>query len=192
VALALIVDGDVALGVLGCPDLTDGFRPEADGRGSLIAAVRGGGTWTQPLVGDSSWRRLTVSTQRDPTHARLLRSVEKSHTNTGRIDKLLAQLGTTAAPIPMDSQAKYAVLAAGGAEILVRFLSPSRPDYHETIWDQAAGSIVIREAGGRVSDLDGRPLDFSHGRTLQRNRGVLATNGHLHEAVLSALRELQD
>ena len=74
----------------------------------------------------------------------------------------------------------------------MRLLSPSRPDYHETIWDQAAGSIVITEAGGRVSDLDGRPLDFSHGRTLKRNRGILATNGHLHEAVLSALRELQD
>jgi 3'(2'), 5'-bisphosphate nucleotidase len=88
----------------------------------------------------------------------------------------------------MDSQAKYAVLAAGGADVLVRLMSPSRPDYKEMIWDQAAGSIVIEEAGGRVSDLDGRALDFSHGRRLERNRGILATNGRLHDTVLKALR----
>ncbi|MEM1305276.1 MAG: inositol monophosphatase family protein, partial [Planctomycetota bacterium] len=95
-----------------------------------------------------------------------------------------------AEPVGMDSQAKYAVLAAGGGEMLVRLLSPARPDYREKIWDQAAGSIVIEEAGGRVTDLDGKRLDFSHGRTLAENRGVLATNGHLHEAALAGLREI--
>ncbi len=88
----------------------------------------------------------------------------------------------------MDSQAKYAVLAAGEGDVLLRLISPSRPDYREKIWDQAAGSIVIEEAGGRITDLDGKPLDFSHGRTLAKNRGILATNGHLHDAVLARLR----
>ena len=69
-------------------------------------------------------------------------------------------------------------------------MSPSRPDYRERIWDQAAGSIVIEEAGGRITDLDGKPLDFSHGRTLAKNRGIVATNGHLHDAVLSGLKAL--
>ena len=36
---------------------------------------------------------------------------------------------------------------------------------------------MIEEAGGRITDLDGKPLDFSHGRTLAKNRGILATNG---------------
>jgi 3'(2'), 5'-bisphosphate nucleotidase len=187
VALGLIRDGKVELGVLGCPDLADGVRPTAGGPGSLIAAARGQGTWVKPLSGDAPWKQLSVSTQRDVTAARLLRSVEKAHTNTDRIGNLLASMGTTAAPIPMDSQAKYAVLAAGGAEVLIRFLSPSRPDYRETIWDQAAGSIVIEEAGGRVTDLDGKALDFSDGRRLLRNRGIVATNGHLHEALLAAI-----
>jgi 3'(2'), 5'-bisphosphate nucleotidase len=90
----------------------------------------------------------------------------------------------------MDSQAKYAVLAAGKGDILLRLLSPSKPGYREKIWDQAAGSIVLEEAGGRISDLDGNPLDFSRGRSLAGNRGVLATNGCLHEAALQALRQL--
>jgi 3'(2'), 5'-bisphosphate nucleotidase len=190
VALGLIHHGEVQLGVLGCPDLADAHRPAPGGPGSLIVAVRGGGTWTQPLHDSGNWSRLAVSTERDVSAARLLRSVEKAHTNTSRIDKLLEALGTTAEPIAMDSQAKYAVLASGGAEVLVRLISPSRPDYVETIWDQAAGSIVITEAGGRVSDLDGKPLDFSQGRRLTRNRGILATNGHLHEKVLSTLQKL--
>ena len=39
----------------------------------------------------------------------------------------------------MDSQAKYAVLAASGGDLLFRLLSPAKPDYRERIWDQAAG-----------------------------------------------------
>jgi 3'(2'), 5'-bisphosphate nucleotidase len=100
------------------------------------------------------------------------------------------KLGVQADPVPMDSQAKYAVLAAGGGDVILRLLSPSRPDYREKVWDQAAGSIVVEEAGGRVSDLDGKPLDFSHGRTLATNRGVLVTNGPLHDAFLAGLKEI--
>ena len=99
-------------------------------------------------------------------------------------------LGITTSPVAMDSQAKYAVLAAGEGDVLLRLISPSRPDYREMIWDQAAGSIVVTEAGGRITDLDNRPLDFTHGRTLAKNRGILATNGPLHDAILAGLRDI--
>ena len=59
--------------------------------------------------------------------------------------------------------------------------------------DEAACQPVVAEigaAGGRVSDLDGRPLEVSAGRYLARSRGIVATNGHLHEAVLAACREV--
>jgi 3'(2'), 5'-bisphosphate nucleotidase len=102
----------------------------------------------------------------------------------------MTELSITAPPVEMDSQAKYAVLASGVGEILLRLLSPSRPDYREKIWDQAAGSIVIEEAGGRITDLEGKDLDFSLGRTLASNRGVLATNGLLHDKLLNALQAM--
>jgi 3'(2'), 5'-bisphosphate nucleotidase len=188
VALGFVRNGRVELGVLGCPELSAARRSDSSGPGSLVVAARGQGTWCQPLDGPDQWQRLTVSTRSEGAAARILRSVEKSHTNVDEIGQLAAQLGTAVAPIGMDSQAKYAVLAAGEGDVLLRLLSPSRPDYREKIWDQAAGSIVVEEAGGRVSDLDGRPLDFAHGRTLAANRGILATNGHLHSAVLTALR----
>jgi HAL2 family 3'(2'),5'-bisphosphate nucleotidase len=194
VALAWIRDGQVELGVLGCPELTDAHHPEPGGSGSLIVAAVGKGAWSQPLVpggkrpGPScKWNRLTVSERSQTATARLLRSVESAHTNTDEIGRLVERLGVAAEPVRMDSQAKYAVLAAGRAEALVRLLSPSQPDYREKIWDQAAGSLVVTEAGGRVTDLDGKQLDFSQGRTLAANRGVLATNCHLHEAFLAGL-----
>ena len=120
----------------------------------------------------------------------MLRSVEAGHTNVGQIGELSERLALRAEPVCLDSQAKYAVLSSGGGELLVRFLSPSKPDYEEKIWDQAAGAIVLEEAGGRITDLAGRRLDFAQGRTLQHNRGVCASNGILHDALLEAIETL--
>jgi fructose-1,6-bisphosphatase/inositol monophosphatase family enzyme len=50
--------------------------------------------------------------------------------------------------------------------------------------------LVTEEAGGRVTDVLGRPLDFSRGRELSDNRGIVATNGLIHERVLEAVREV--
>jgi 3'(2'), 5'-bisphosphate nucleotidase len=189
VALALIVDGEVKVGALGCPELEAAVKSAPGAPGSLVLAVRGEGAWTQSLSSASSaWKQLRVSLINEPASARLLRSVESSHTDVGGIGALVTELSIAAEPVAMDSQAKYAVLAAGGGEILLRLLSPERADYREMIWDQAAGSIIIEEAGGRITDIDGKDLDFTHGRTLADNRGVVATNGLLHDKVLNALR----
>lgn len=48
-------------------------------------------------------------------------------------------------------------------------------------WDYAAGALMIQEAGGRASQLDGSPLKF-HGRST-----ILATNGHIHSALAEVL-----
>ncbi len=189
VALALIVDGQVRLGVLGCPNLTGGCLPEIGGPGSLICAAAGEGTWTAPL-GGGDFEPLRVSDRHDPAEARLLRSVESGHTNVGAMGELLGALGAKADPVLMDSQAKYGVLAAGRGDLLFRLLSAAKPDYREKIWDQAAGSLVVEEAGGQISDLDGKPLDFTQGRTLDANRGVAASNGRLHDAALKALKQI--
>ena len=196
VALALVRDGRVVVGALGCPELqwddqTNQLTPKRGGAGSLLVAADGDGCFATSLRdSDAAWTRVEVSTTADASKTRMLRSVEKGHTNLGAIDLLADSMGVVAPPVGMDSQAKYAALAAGEGEMLVRLLSADRPDYREKVWDQAAGSIVVQEAGGRVTDLDGKPLDFSHGRTLASNRGIVATNGHLHEAALAALREI--
>jgi 3'(2'), 5'-bisphosphate nucleotidase len=190
VALALIIDGEVQIGVLGCPNLTDGFEQEIGGPGSLIAAVRGQGTWTTPLDREQSFHQLHVSDRGDPTQARFLRSFEAGHTNVNQLDLVGQEMGVRVEPVRLDSQAKYAILAAGAGDLIFRLISPSRPDYKEKIWDQAAGSLIAEEAGGRVTDLEGNPLDFTQGRKLLHNRGVLASNSLLHESALAALKHV--
>lgn len=47
-------------------------------------------------------------------------------------------------------------------------------------WDIAGGALVVAEAGGRVTNMDGSPFN-------SRGRHVLATNGPLHEAMLAVI-----
>ena len=190
IALALVVDGHVQIGVLGCPNITKAQQPDLSGPGSLVIAVRDAGAWTTSLASPEDFQQLQVSTQTDPALACLLRSFESGHTNVSQIDIFAQALGIQAAPVMMDSQAKYAVLAAGKGDLLLRLLSPSQPNYREKIWDQAAGSLVLEEAGGQITDLDGKPLNFTTGRSLRENRGILASNRLLHTAALSALQQI--
>lgn len=75
----------------------------------------------------------------------------------------------------IDSQAKYGVLARGGSEYYVRLPTPG---YVEWIWDHAAGSVVIQESGGTMSDTYGNPIDFSLGAKLSKDVcGIFGSNG---------------
>jgi 3'(2'), 5'-bisphosphate nucleotidase len=185
IALALLEDGVPVLGVLGCPALEGA---PGDGPGALFVATRGAGTQERSferLLDDGAARRVSVDAIADPSAAVFCESVEAAHSAHDRSAEIARRLGVEAAPVRIDSQCKYAVLARGDASIYLRL--PTSGDYREKIWDHAAGWIVLTEAGGRVSDAEGRPLDFSLGRTLARNRGVIATNGRLHDAVMEAV-----
>lgn len=191
VALALIVNGQVQIGVLGCPNLEEGYKSNPGGRGTLAISVRGEGAWLTSLENERDpFSELHVSDTNVATQARLLRSFESGHTNIGQIDYFAQELRVEVEPVRMDSQAKYVLLALGKGELYLRLMSSKQPDYREKIWDQAAGSLIVEEAGGRVSDLHGRVLDFTTGRTLLNNRGILASNGILHDEALQALREI--
>ncbi len=186
VAIALVEGGEVVLGVLACPALPWALS-EAEPVGCVLAATRGGGAWMQHLGGGSR-ERVAVASERDPRRAVLCESVEAEHSSHAASAEVAQRLRVTAAPVRMDSQCKYALLARGDASVYLRL--PTRAEYREKIWDHAAGAILVEEAGGRVTDIQGRPLDFACGRTLTSNRGVIATNGYLHDAVLASVGEV--
>ena len=169
---------------MGCPHLSLTDDPE-QGVGAIVHAIRTRGAFCASLAGDQL-TRLRVSSCREPRLARVLRSFEAGHVDQATFDEVLRALRVEAAPALMDSQAKHAMVAAGRADLLIRL--PAAEDYREKIWDQAAGGLLIEEAGGRVTDMHGDAVDFACGRTLARNVGIIASNGHLHEAVIDALR----
>lgn len=194
ICLALIEKGIVKIGVMGCPNLENASTEKINGEGSLMIAVRGQGAWFIPLEAsefhEKNFRPLQVSKRDVPKEARVIQSVEEAHKDSKGSQDLLRRLGIQKENVLMDSQAKHAVLASGTCDLLFYLTNPANPYRFIKIWDQAPGSLIIEEAGGRITDLDGKDLDFSAGKALAKNRGVLASNGLLHNAALAALKQM--
>ncbi len=146
---------------------------------STRSAVREAGR--SRLDGGSHRGRPRTSEVSDPRQARFCESVESAHTAQGLSAKVAVHLGITREPLRLDSQAKYAVVARGEAEIYMRL--PAKYGYKEKIWDHAGGVLLVEEAGGSVCDVMGQPLEFNHGYELLANRGIVAANRPLHPQV---------
>lgn len=187
ISLALIENGQVVLGVLGCPNFPEDWRRSNSRAGYLFAAQKDQGAYQQK-IGDSEKRPIQVSDVQSPEEAIFCESVESGHSSHNDSKMIAERLGVTNPPLRLDSQCKYAAVARGDASIYLRL--PTSADYQEKIWDHAAGVIVLEEAGGRVTDIHGRPLDFSLGRTLRSNQGVVAASRSIHEQAAEAVRSV--
>ncbi|RDA86672.1 hypothetical protein CP532_5053 [Ophiocordyceps camponoti-leonardi (nom. inval.)] len=207
VCLALVVDGDVKVGVLACPNLpvdddarlTDLSDPTSTSsssspptqRGVLFSAVLGQGATSRPLNSsdaDKTPRPIAMRPIRDLSRATFCESVEAGHSSHGDQAAIARLLGITEPSVRMDSQAKYGSIARGAGDIYLRL--PVKASYQEKIWDHAAGDLIVREAGGHVSDIYGKRLDFSVGRTLADNKGVVAAPAAIHPEVLKAVQHV--
>ncbi len=186
IALALVEKGMVKLGILACPNLyADAKQPGGD-KGCLFVALRGKGSVQMDKNGTNQ-RVISVSRVKNPSQAIITESVESDHANHLAHQRLAERLHITEPSLKMDSQAKYGVLARGEVSLYLRVPSTSEPGYQENIWDHAAGTIIAEEARGKVTDVLGKPLDFSCGIKLVKNHGVVVSNGILHDVVLKIL-----
>ena len=176
VAVGLLYGGRPVAGVLACPAWSDGP--------AVFFAQSGKGSWRET---DRDPQQLSVSDYQD-SNLRILASVESGHSDPEVVRGVRQALGI-AETVRVDSQAKYGYVASGAAEIYLR--PQSRPGYQEKVWDHAAGVAVVEAAGGTVTDIDGKPLDFSLGPKLVANRGVLATHGRCHEQVVDAIHRVE-
>uniref|UniRef100_A0A1J3CGA8 3'(2'),5'-bisphosphate nucleotidase n=1 Tax=Noccaea caerulescens TaxID=107243 RepID=A0A1J3CGA8_NOCCA len=210
VALALIENGKVLLGVLGCPNypvkkecLSNGCNQTATtttkpaaaagsvSKGCVMYAKKGSGqAWMQPLVSggfpESAATLLKVSTVDDPVLATVCEPVERANSNHLFTAGLANSMGVRKQPLRVYSMVKYAAIACGDAEVFMKFAQSS---YKEKIWDHAAGVVIVEEAGGVVTDAGGRDLDFSKGVYLEGlDRGIVASSGQvLHEKIIGAV-----
>jgi len=201
VCLALMVNGDVKVGVLGCPNLPiDDAAPldanagvdqtDAEGKGVLFSAVSGQGATSRPLSGGALGKSQPIHMKevKDITQATFCESVEAGHSSHGDQHAIATKLGISRPSVRMDSQAKYGSIARGAGDIYLRL--PVSATYQEKIWDHAAGDLIVREAGGEVTDSVGNRLDFSIGRTLAKNKGVVAAPAPVHASVLEVVKEV--
>jgi len=191
IALSYLSAGMPVIGVVGAPNLPRDPTVALDSdqrEGSLYVAIAGRGATEGPcLPGASASRRVSPP----PPLAgpiRVCASVEKAHSNVSHTDQVIQAVGASPDVLRLDSSAKYVVVARGQAHAYLRL--PTRKDYVERIWDHAAGCVVATEAGCVVSDVDGRPLDFAHGRGLEKNRGVVVAHPDAHAKLLPAIAQV--
>ncbi|KAK2969864.1 hypothetical protein RJ640_030173 [Escallonia rubra] len=213
VALALIEDGEVVLGVLGCPNYPvnkewlsyhNGYRriiskltpptSKSWDKGCIFYARKGSGkAWMQPLIHQekrlvwpNSAKQIHVSRIDNPAFATFCEPVEKANSSHSYTAGLAHSVGLRNQPLRVYSMVKYAAIARGDAEVFMKF---ARAGYKEKIWDHAAGVVIIEEAGGVVTDAGGHALDFSKGIYLGGlDRGIIACAGaKLHEKIIEAV-----
>ncbi len=189
VALALIINGEAKLGVLGCPNLT--LPQKGPETGYLLYAVRNQGAFRRTITGQKE-EKLQVSNITDTKDMRFVESYESGHSNQDMQLEIAKALKMDREPVRMDSQVKYAVVASGGAEIYLRIPNPKSPNYKEKIWDHAAGSIIVEEAGGIVTDINGKKLDFTLGKTLKENKGIFGSVTPVHDHIVELIKKLSN
>ncbi|KAL5700243.1 3'(2'),5'-bisphosphate nucleotidase [Ranunculus cassubicifolius] len=212
VGLALVVDGEISVGVMGCPnwqadDSNDQKeRSGSPGPGIVMVAHIGCGTWTKRLsdmLGSmpgtpAGWERSYVDDPCMAHEARFcfpesitweslpLSNYLSTTTNADKIgDKQVLIL-----PTCCGSLCKYLMVASGRASV---FILRSKAETLIKAWDHAVGVICVVEAGGQVTDWQGNGLDLSADKVERRllfpPGGVLVTNGqgNLHHQILGML-----
>jgi 3'(2'), 5'-bisphosphate nucleotidase len=190
VCLARIEGTTPTIGLLGCPNLPrDHSRPldAADSRGAVYVAWEDGPVLEYSVDGDDPTEvpRASETIEGDLV---VTISVESGHTRVDHVDELVRRLAKPARMIRCDSQAKYALVTRSQAHVYLRV--PTKPDRHELVWDHASGVVIASRTGMRVTDLRGKPLDFSVPPTLSRNYGILCAHPAIHGELIAAIAEL--
>ncbi|XP_010455842.1 PREDICTED: putative PAP-specific phosphatase, mitochondrial [Camelina sativa] len=196
VGLALVVDDEIVLGVMGCPNWPGDLSDQSTG--TLMISHIGCGTWTKGLQNISGkvsgdWTRCFVDACDLVNKARFC--IQESQTWES-----LPLSGSFAAKIASDdlqhediilvptccgSLCKYMVVASGRASV---FLLRTKTQGTIKSWDHAVGMICVHEAGGKVTDWEGDEInleeDQSERRVIFPAGGVLVSNGRLHNQLL--------
>ncbi|HAC62144.1 MAG TPA: 3'(2'),5'-bisphosphate nucleotidase [Cyanothece sp. UBA12306] len=188
IALALVEQGIVKLGVIACPVL-----PTISGEhtGVIFVGVRGEGA-REISLSEGKSRPIRVNSGNNTRQLRRIESVESSHSDRSVQDTLDQVLNWSKSPKQMDSQGKYGAVARGEADLYLRIPLAEFSTKKENIWDHAPGVIIVEEAGGKVSDLEGKPLNFSLGSKLIENRGILVSNTVIHQQVLEIIVQIEN
>ena len=176
IALGLVQNEEPKLGILGCPHLPLGIAEDygkTDPVGSTyLGTIDGDGP--RAFAGPSSATTLKelqpihVAQEVPQSEVRVCLSYEKAHSDKDRTSSALTHDGVNVVPIRIDSQCKYAMVASGRADLYLRL---TRGDYREKSWDHAAGTAVVRAAGGIAEDMTGKSLLFP-GRILDTTGGI--------------------
>lgn len=167
VQIGLVEDGECVVGVV--------YQPLT---GVLYRAARGTGSWVQRP--DFAPQRATVSDHNELAQMRLAAS--RSH-RSPRMNRVVTSLGFQEEVQRGSVGIKVGLIVEQQCDVYIH-LSPRTKQ-----WDTCAPQIVLTEAGGKLTDLFGKPLSYNVPDVQNRN-GLVATNGAAHDRVIQSLAPL--
>ncbi|KAH8809429.1 hypothetical protein F5884DRAFT_795663 [Xylogone sp. PMI_703] len=197
VSLSLIEDGKEVIGVLGCPNISADMARiseeniDQNGLGVILTALRGCGSTirTMTLAGLEVALPLNITQPSDSDELQIVDCIAATGFRHDVVAKLADDLQATFPNIEIwSSHIRYAALIVGGGN--VQFWVPESPASKMYIWDHAGTQLIFTELGGRITDLDGKDMDFGAGRDLNRNRGLIVASEKLHQTLLSAMNQI--
>jgi 3'(2'), 5'-bisphosphate nucleotidase len=183
IGVGIVENGQPVGAIMGTPLYDD--DPQDDNYGALYY-IENGKAYRQTL--DMREPELLHVSDRTE-NVRVVQSYEKQHASKSRMANVREKAGLADAQVEdLDSMVKYAMVAAGDAEVYMRLpnLDNKRPHF---VWDHAPGVALVLAAGGSATDVDGSPLDFSQGKILP-NKGMLISNGKFHDKLIAATQQL--
>jgi 3'(2'), 5'-bisphosphate nucleotidase len=146
--------------------------------GVLYRAVRGNGAWVERPEAEPEQAR--VSDHTDLSMMRLAAS--RSHRSPG-MDRVVQKFGVKQEVRRGSVGIKVGLIVEQQCDLYVH-LSPRTKQ-----WDTCAPEIILQEAGGRLTDLFGRPLRYNS-REVQNRNGIVASNSVAHQEIIGSLRPL--
>ena len=167
VQIGLAEEGECVLGIV--------YQPLT---GVLYRAVRGAGTWLERPQFDPE--RVHVSNKTDLSSMRLAAS--RSH-RSPRMNKVVQRFGFREEVQRGSVGIKVGLLVEQQCDVYIH-LSPRTKQ-----WDTCAPEVILTEAGGRVTDLFGYPLNYNVPDVQNRN-GLVASNGAAHDQIIATLAPL--
>ena len=87
--------------------------------------------------------------------------------------------------IKLDSMAKFCMVADGSYDLYIKPLM----GFHVATWDYSQGDLLVKEAGGKITDLDEEPLIYKNEKCKVKSPGIITTNGILHDEVSVFIRD---
>jgi 3'-phosphoadenosine 5'-phosphosulfate (PAPS) 3'-phosphatase len=86
----------------------------------------------------------------------------------------------------IDSMAKFCMVAEGSADLYIKPLEQE----HSFSWDFLPGDLIVREAGGEVTDLNGEILKYNDEKCLWTAPAIIASNGHIQSKILDLYKRV--
>lgn len=172
----------VSIALAACPDFSENknneiilgvvYNPNLD---EMFYGIKGGGAYL-------NGQRLSVSrTQK----------LSRSFLSTGFSYDIRTNPGKTFTHFRNFCLAAQAVRRAGSAALDLCYVAAGRfdgfweRDLH--LWDVAAGALLVTEAGGQISNYQGKNYQLSFTSNYKQSLGTVASNGYIHQPMLKVL-----